>query len=40
VLTLLAVPLLYFEFFRHRPCPLAEQMGEACEVEEIHTEAD
>jgi multidrug efflux pump subunit AcrB len=40
VLTLLAVPLLYFEFFQHRPCPLAEQTGEACEVEEIHTEAD
>jgi multidrug efflux pump subunit AcrB len=40
VLTLLAVPLLYFEFFQHRPCPLAEQTGEGCEVEEIHTKAD
>jgi len=33
-LTLVAVPLLYFEFFRKKPCPLAEQMGEACEVNE------
>ena len=33
VLTLIAVPLLYFEYFRKRPCPMAEQMGEACEVE-------
>ena len=33
VLTLLAVPLLYFEFFQYRPCPLAEQVGEACEVD-------
>ena len=40
VLTLLAVPLLYFEFFQHRPCPLTEQTGEARAVEEIHTEAD
>ena len=29
-LTLIAVPLLYFEFFRKKPCPVAEQMGEAC----------
>jgi hypothetical protein len=28
VLTLIAVPLLYFEFFRKKPCPMAEQMGE------------
>jgi len=32
VLTLIAVPLLYFEFFRKKPCPLAEQMGETCET--------
>jgi len=32
VLTLIAVPLLYFEFFRKKPCPMAEQMGETCEV--------
>ena len=32
-LTLIAVPLLYFEFFRKRPCPMAEQMGESCETE-------
>ena len=31
VLTLIAVPLLYFEFFRKKPRPTAEQMGEACE---------
>jgi len=24
-LTLVAVPLLYFEFFRHRKCPLADE---------------
>ena len=24
-LTLIAVPLLYFEFFRHRKCPLADE---------------
>jgi hypothetical protein len=33
VLTLIAVPLLYFEFFQKKPCPMAEQMGESCEVE-------
>jgi hypothetical protein len=32
VLTLIAVPLLYFEFFRKKPCPMAEQMGESCET--------
>jgi multidrug efflux pump subunit AcrB len=32
VLTLVAVPLLYFEFFRKKPCPMAEQMGETCET--------
>ena len=32
-LTLIAVPLLYIEFFQKRPCPMAEQMGEACEGE-------
>ena len=32
VLTLIAVPLLYFEFFQKKPCPMAEQMGEACET--------
>jgi len=32
-LTLIAVPLLYFEFFQKRPCPMAEQMGETCEGE-------
>jgi len=32
-LTLIAVPLLYFEYFQKKPCPMAEQMGEACEVE-------
>jgi len=32
-LTLIAVPLLYFEFFKKKPCPMAEQMGETCEVE-------
>jgi multidrug efflux pump subunit AcrB len=32
VLTLIAVPLLYFEFFRKKPCPMAEQMGETCET--------
>jgi len=26
-LTLIAVPLLYFEFFKQKPCPMAEQMG-------------
>lgn len=31
-LTLIAVPLLYFEFFRKKPCPMSEQMGESCEV--------
>jgi multidrug efflux pump subunit AcrB len=24
-LTLLAVPLLYYEFFRHKPCPLKSE---------------
>lgn len=33
VLTLIAVPLLYFEFFRKKQCPIAEQMGEICETE-------
>jgi hypothetical protein len=33
VLTLIVVPLLYFEFFRSKPCPIAEQMGEPCETE-------
>jgi len=33
VLTLIAVPLLYFELFRKKPCPMAEQMGETCEIE-------
>jgi multidrug efflux pump subunit AcrB len=33
VLTLIAVPLLYFEFFRKKPCPMAEQMGESCGIE-------
>jgi len=33
VLTLIAVPLLYFEFFRKKPCPMAEQMGETCETD-------
>ena len=28
VLTLIAVPLLYVEFFQKKPCPMAEQMGE------------
>ena len=28
VLTLIAVPLLYFEFFQKKPCPMAEQMEE------------
>ena len=27
VLTLIAVPLLYFEFFKQKPCPMVEQMG-------------
>ena len=27
-LTLIAVPLLYFEFFQKKPCPMAEQMEE------------
>ncbi len=31
-LTLIAVPLLYFEFFRKKPCPMAEQMGESCKT--------
>jgi multidrug efflux pump subunit AcrB len=30
-LTLVAVPLLYYEAFRKRPCPAAEQPGDACE---------
>ncbi len=34
VLTLIAVPLLYFEFFQKKPSPVAEQMGEACPVNE------
>jgi len=34
-LTLIAVPLLYFEFFRKKPCPMAEQMGEACEADKV-----
>ena len=33
VLTLIAVPLLYFEFFRKKQCPMAEQMGESCGIE-------
>ncbi len=32
ILTLIAVPLLYFEFFKKKPCPIAEQMGESCEI--------
>jgi multidrug efflux pump subunit AcrB len=32
VLTLIAVPLLYFEFFQKKPCPMAEQMGETCKA--------
>ena len=32
-LTLVVVPLIYFEFFKKKPCPIAEQMGEACETE-------
>jgi len=32
-LTLVAVPLLYFEFFKKEPCPMAEQMGETCATE-------
>jgi multidrug efflux pump subunit AcrB len=31
-LTLIVVPLLYFEFFKKKPCPIAEQMGEVCET--------
>jgi multidrug efflux pump subunit AcrB len=33
-LTLIAVPLLYFEFFRGKQCPSAEKTGEACETAE------
>jgi len=33
-LTLIAVPLIYFEFFRKKPCPMAEQLEENCEVKE------
>ena len=33
VLTLIAVPLLYFEFFRKKPCRMAEQIGESCGIE-------
>ena len=32
-LTLIAVPLLYFEFFKKKPRPMAEQMGETGETE-------
>ncbi|MCK9363340.1 MAG: efflux RND transporter permease subunit [Syntrophales bacterium] len=32
-LTLIAVPLLYFEFFQKKTCPMAEQMEESCEEE-------
>ena len=39
-LTLIAVPLLYFEFFRKRPCPMAEQMGESCEAEPEQSEEE
>jgi multidrug efflux pump subunit AcrB len=31
-LTLVAVPLLYFEFFKRKTCPMAEQMEETCEA--------
>jgi multidrug efflux pump subunit AcrB len=34
VLTLIAVPLLYFEFFRKKPCQTAEQTGDVCKVKE------
>ncbi|MFZ4440890.1 MAG: hypothetical protein ACOYOS_20950 [Syntrophales bacterium] len=27
VLTLIAVPLLYFKFFQNKQCPMAKQMG-------------
>ena len=39
-LTLIAVPLLYFEFFRKRPCPMAEQMGESCDAEPEQSEEE
>jgi multidrug efflux pump subunit AcrB len=32
VLTLIAVPLLYFEFFRKKPRPMDEQMGDGCGI--------
>jgi hypothetical protein len=38
VLTLVAVPLLYFEFFRKKPCPMAEQTGEGTESERAVSE--
>ena len=40
VLTLIAVPLLYFEFFRKKPCPMAEQMGESCEAKTRQSEEE
>ncbi len=41
ILTLIAAPLLYFEFFRKKPCPIAEQMGESCELGgELGTSSD
>jgi len=33
VLTLIAMLFLYFEFFRKKPCPTAEQMRETSEAE-------
>jgi hypothetical protein len=39
-LTLIAVPLLYFEFFRNKPCPMAEQMGESCEAKPEQSEEE
>lgn len=35
VLTLITLPLLYFEFFKRKPCPLAEQLGETCNKDEL-----
>ncbi|MDA8123820.1 MAG: efflux RND transporter permease subunit [Deltaproteobacteria bacterium] len=32
-LTLIAVPLLYFEFFRKRPCPSAGEADDSCKTE-------
>ncbi|MBW6485571.1 MAG: efflux RND transporter permease subunit [Syntrophobacterales bacterium] len=32
-LTLIVVPLLYFEFFQKKSCPMAEQMEESCNEE-------